>query len=378
MTLFLLLMMQATADIVVTGKRLEEAHAQCARGGCTPLRDAQASIALAEARFRTGAYLDAKKLLAGAIARNKAKAASDPKPVAAIYEAYATVALHEGNQFDYRRAVASQVRTLRDNLPATDSSVLAATTALGDMWLKIGDSTQADATYRTSESEALRSGNARGAMLAGMKRAWLAAALKRPKDARAKLDELGRRPIAQEPGFGNALRVLRLRLAAQEAEGDELNSLIRSLGQNQDAAPVLLKAPPYELDAAAALEEARARARRYGDPDPVPLRAIDLDAIQWADFGFWIRPDGTTAQAELLRSSKRNPWTDLALRQIAQRRYSAHADAGTGEGFYKVERLTRRSKYDIPIGSVISRRVAVGGFETLDLTDEGSGTTPKG
>lgn len=379
MSLLLLLLAQAaTNDIVITGKRLEEAHAICKAGGCTPMRDAQASIALAEARFRTGDYLAAKSVLAGAMSRNKNKAASDPKPVAAIYEAYATVALHEGNQGDYRKAVANQVRTLRDNLPPDDPNVLAATTALGDMWLKTGTAARAEMAYRSSEEAALAAGNDRAAMLAGMKRAWLLAATDKPKDARAKLDELDARTIAAQPGYATALRVLRLRLAAKDAEGPELDRLIRSLGQGQDEAPVLLKAPAYALDAAAERTAARDRARQFGDVDPDPIRSTDLDASQWADFGFWIRPNGETADAEVLRSSRGNPWTTLALEQIAKRRYSAGA-VGPGDdaqGYYKVERLTRRSRYETPGKSLISRRVAVGGFETLDLTEEADAGAP--
>lgn len=377
MSLILLLLLQASGDIVITGKRLEEAHAACVRGGCTPLRDAQASIAIAEARFRDGRYLDAKGLLARAISRNKDKAATDPKPVAALYEAYATVALHEGDQRDYRNAVANQVRTLRNNLPPDDPSVLAATTALGDMWLKVSDGLQADRAYRTAESDALEAGDDRAAMLAGMKRVWLAGAQDRTKDAHAKLDELERRPIAKQAGFGTALRVLRLRLAARDAKGEELTKLIASLGQSQDAAPILLKAPPYEADPARALSEAYGADRRLGiQVNTTPrFRSSDIDAIQWADFGFWIRPDGRTADAEVLRSSSANPWTDLVLRQIAERRYST-SPSTDGNGYYKVERLTRRSVYTVPTNSLISRRVAVGGFETLDLTEQESVAPP--
>ncbi|OWK28069.1 tetratricopeptide repeat protein [Sphingomonas dokdonensis] len=379
MSLLLLLLAQAASnDIVITGKRLEEAHAICKERGCTPLRDAQASIALAEARFRTGDYLAAKSVLAGAVSRNKDKAASDPKPVAAIYEAYATVALHEGNQGDYRKAVANQVRTLRDNLPPDDPNVLAATTALGDMWLKTGTAARAEMAYRSSEEAALAAGNDRAAMLAGMKRAWLLAATDKPRQARAKLDELDARAIAAQPGYATALRVLRLRLAAKDAEGPELDRLIRSLGQGQDEAPVLLKAPAYALDAAAERAAARDRARKFGDVDPDPIRSSELDAIQWADFGFWIRPNGETADAEVLRSSRGNPWTALVLEQIAGRRYSARPAGADDDvqGYYKVERLTRRSQYRVPSGSLISRRVAIGGYETLDLTEEADAGAP--
>lgn len=377
MSLILMLLLQASGDIVITGKRLEEAHAACVRGECTPLRDAQASIALAESRFRNGDYLKAKGLLARAVSRNKNKAATDPKPVAALYEAYATVALHEGDQDNYRRAVAHQVNTLRDHVPHDDPAVLAATTALGDMWLKVRDGLQADRTYRTAEREALEAGNEQAAMLAGMKRAWLSGAMDQPKQAYAKLDELEQRPIAKQPGFATALRVLRLRLAARDAEGAELSKLVASLGQSQGAVPVLLKAPAYELDAAAARSDADALNRRLGDFSQQGLRprSSDLDPIQWADIGFWIRPNGSTADAEVLRSSNGNPWTALVLRQVAQRRYST--SAVEGDGYYKVERLTRRSKYIVPTDSLIKRRTAIGGFETLDLTEEGPAPPPK-
>ncbi|MFD2431807.1 hypothetical protein ACFSUK_34365 [Sphingobium scionense] len=67
----LLLLQAASPDIIVTGERLVEEQAKCARGECTPLRDAQATIALAEQRFRNGEYVHAKGLLAAAISRNK-------------------------------------------------------------------------------------------------------------------------------------------------------------------------------------------------------------------------------------------------------------------------------------------------------------------
>jgi tetratricopeptide (TPR) repeat protein len=368
----------APSDIVITGKRLVEAQQQCATGDCTPLRDAQATIALAETRFRDGAYLDAKHLLAAAISRNKGKAATDPKPVAALYEAYATVSLHEGDQQAYRSAVARQVRTLRDNLPADDSTVVAATTALGDMWLKLGEYRQAEATYRTVEEDAIAAGQERAALLAGMKRVWLAAALERPSEARRKLAELETRNLAQQPGFRTALQVLRLRIAAREADDEALTKLVGLVTRSQNDDPVLLWAPGFELDSAAAATEARAMARRFGGADPLRIRSTDLDAIQWADVGFWIRPDGRTAEAEVLRSSHGNPWTNLVIKQISGRRYAASAGASRDatDGVYKIQRFTRASTYATPTGSAIQRRIAKGGFEILDLTADTASKPP--
>lgn len=124
MLLALLLAVQPAApEVVVTGKRLESMHEECAKGGCSPLRDAQVSIAWAESHFREGRYVDAKRTLRDAASRNRVHAAAHPRPVAAIYEAYATVSWQEGDQHAYRRAVGDQVRTLRDNLPADDAHV---------------------------------------------------------------------------------------------------------------------------------------------------------------------------------------------------------------------------------------------------------------
>jgi tetratricopeptide (TPR) repeat protein len=366
---FLLLLLQTqSADLVVTGKRLVEAQTACVRGGCTPLRDAQASIALAESQFREGAYLEAKRTLAAAAARNAGHAATDPRPVAAIYEALATVALHEGDQRVYKRAVADQVRTLRDNLPADDPAVSAAAVALGDMWIKLRNYRQAEIEFRSIEKQALQAGLARGAMLAGMKRAWLASAVGEQARAMRLLDELVTRPIASDPAFGTALRVLRVRIGAREANDAEMAKLAGELGQGQGSGPVLIWAPPLDPDPTAAANYA---ARKFGDPDIFTVASSEADGVQWIDVGFWIRPDGHTAEAEILRSSHAHPWSAGVLNQIAGRQYSVSGSdnhASEGEGTYRIERVTRRSRYMTPNGSLVVRRVRDDGLEILDLT----------
>jgi hypothetical protein len=374
----LLLLQAATSDIVITGKRLEEAHALCVRGGCTPLRDAQASIALAESQFRDGVYLDAKRLLAAAISRNRGKAASDPKPVAALYEAFGTVALHEGDQNAYKTAVRHQVQTLRDNLPAGDPAVVSASTALGDMWIKDGNYHQAVSTFRGIERAALAAGEERSAVLAGMKLALLSAMTGQVSAANRKLDELEARPIAAQPGFATALNVVRLRVATRNGDEAEITRRIRELGGTGGAGPVLIWAPSYARDAIA---EARALRQTYLDPVKNPdLRSTDFERVHWADVGFWIRPDGRTAEAEVLRGSRSTGWTSLYLDQLAKRRYSASTHpALAGElqqGVYRVERVTLRTRYETPPNSLIERRVAAGGFHVLDLTEDPKAAPP--
>jgi tetratricopeptide (TPR) repeat protein len=279
----------APADIVITGKRLVEAQQQCATGGCTPLRDAQATIALAETQFRAGNYLLSKRLLADAVSRNKNNESVAPKPVAALYEAYATVALHEGDQETCRSAVAGWVRTLKTYLPPDDGAVIAATTALGDMWLKLRQFRRAEISYRSAERDALQAGQPRAAMLAGMRLAVFNASVGKKAAALRQLDDLAERPIATEPGFATALRVLRFRIAARDADEGEITRLVRDLNEKTRAEPLLLWGPPYELDQVASPNDV---SRRMGDRDAIVRSSGEHDALQWADVGFWIRPDG--------------------------------------------------------------------------------------
>ena len=365
--MFAILLMLQSTDIVITGKRLVEAQAACVRGGCTPLRDAQTSIALAEAQFHDGNYLGARDTLAAAVARNRNAAATDPKPVAALYEAYATVELHEGDRQIYRRAVTGRVATLRDNLPPGDPAVVAATGALGDMWVNLSNYSQAIASYRAAEASALADGQERAAILVGMKRVALIASRDRRK-ARHVLDELGTRPIAQEGAYRTALDVLRLRIAARSADEAEISRLVARVGHRQGTPPTLIYAPPYRLDVRAASNQDE---RKFGLSDAIRSRSNEMNEIRWADIGFWIRPDGRTDDIDVLRGNGAASWIAPAIAQIEARRYTAATsptadslvDSGgsaSPSGSYRVERFTSRSDYATPTDSNIRRRTAVG------------------
>lgn len=363
----LMLFLQSQAEIVVTGQRLVEVQEQCAKSGCTPLRDAQATIALAEVRFRDGNYQEAKRLLAAGTSRNESKAAEAPRAVAALYEAYATVALHEGSKADYRRATAKQVEILRDNLPPDDPAVLAASTVLGDMWIELQRYHEADAAFASAEKSAEEAGLPGTAFLANMKRIWIMSARGEHAKVQTMLEALEQRPIAQKPAYITVLRVMRLRLAARGADEAEINRLVAQIGEGQDGKPVLISAPPYEDDPTIAANKV---ARSFGGRDAVPMRSNDVTGIRWADVGFWIRPDGRTADVEVLRGVRSRKWLEPALNQIAGRRYSAGSDTpASGQGVYRVERFTLRTEYAAPIGSLIARRGATGGYDVLDMTD---------
>jgi hypothetical protein len=372
---FILSLQAATPDIVVSGRRLSEAYAACAEHGCSPLRDAQASIAFAEQQFRDGAYLKARRTLKAAISRNKRHSATDPKPVSALYEAYATVSLHDGDLDAFKSAVGQQVRTLRDNLPANDPAVVAAAFATGDMWLGMRNGQAAEISYRTIERQALADGNAALALQATLRRVGLASARGDTAGAARLMAEAEARPIAADPKLRAVLQVVQLRLAAGRKDDTQINQLVRAIGHDGPTRPTLIWAPPYESTGIAAAQE---EAAKFDLRNPVPARSSDVDPIQWVDIGFWIRPDGKTNEPEILRGSRSTEWAGYLLKQVSERRYTGFSTSGTDRGVYRVERFTLRGTYQIPIGSLMRRRGGAARLEVLDLTQPDTSVPAKG
>lgn len=366
--LFLLAAVQtASTDIVVSGQRLDEAFAQCEARRCTPLRDAQVSVAKDEQLIRDGRYLKAKRRLADAVALNRRHAASFPKPVAALYEAYATECWQEGDQNTYRQAVGGQVRTLREHLPPTDPAVVDSGIALGDMWMKLGEFQMAGTSYDTAERHARELKQERTAVSADIRRTWLAVAQRRPEQARAIMARIEQSPLATDQQVRSILPVIRMRVAVAEKDEAAIDRLVTRLaGQDVGGAPRLIWSPPSRMTAA---QSASKTAQRWGERDRMLPQSSAVRGIRWSDVGFWVCPDGRTEQVEVLRGTRGTGWTRPVLTQIEERRYGALTGASTDTGVYRIERYTMRGTYQIPIGSLIRRRSGVPSIEMLDLTE---------
>lgn len=373
--LLLFLTIQVTPEIVVSGKRLSDAYQECVNRACPPLRDAQVSIAYAEQQFRDGAYVKARKTLAAAVARNKRYAATAPKPVAAIYEAYATVALHDGEMDVYRKAVAGQVGTLRRNLPPTDPAVVAVAFTTGDMWVMLNKGEAADSSYHAVEQRALAQGNATLAMLATLRRVGLASAQGYPDKAARLMAEAEARPAAADPALRTGLQVVRLRLAARRTENGKVDQLVKEIGHDVSTQPVLIWAPPYEPTAQASARDA---ALKFDAIDPVAPTSGEFDPVKWVDIGFWIRPNGRTEQSEILRGSQSTGWASYLLKQISGRRYTGVPSASGSSGVYRIERFTLRGTYIVPKGSLVRRRAGPKELEVIDLTKPDKSQTTSG
>jgi tetratricopeptide (TPR) repeat protein len=375
MWMMLLAAAQGDASIVVTGKRLDEALAACRQGKCTALQDARVSVAMAEKQFRDGDYRSAKSTLHEAIGRTKRFAASDPKPVAALYEAYGTITRHDGDMRQFQMAVGSQYRILRDHLPAKDPAVSDAAIALGDMWLKQGNANDAEAAYADAERLARVAGSDVRLLTASVRRIALADARGDPEKAKRLLAGLEGERAATSPLYRLALSTLRLRRAIRQSDDAEVARLMPQVAAQSGARPSLVYAPPLEGSTRA---DASASLLKFEFRDPFPASWDDDGTLRWVDIGFWVRPDGRTDDIEVLRGSGTPGWIKPVTKQIAERRYTAAPDADGGPGTYMVERATFRPEYRVPIGSLVRRRSGAGSIELHDLTDGASATPGSG
>lgn len=349
-------------DIVVRGKRLSEASEECQRGGCSARRDAQVSIALAEQQFRIGDYASAKNTLAAAVSRNRSRVATDPRPVAALYEAYATVSVHGGDLERYRSAMSERVRIVREHLPQGDKAVAAAEFNMADVWMRLGRASMADKVLATAEQRLLSEGQTRSASVATLKRAAIATALKDQEKANRLLDAVDR-ASANDPDLSRAAQIVRLRLAVREPDQAMVDSMVASVRANASARPLLLWAPPYGEDARAA---AQREFVRFNGVDPAGNR--NYEPLRWVDVGFWVKPDGHTGDIEVLRGSRSRAWVVPLLEQVAGRRYTA-VGAADGLGTYRIERFTWRATLKKPIGQLVRMPSGPPSLEVLDLAD---------
>lgn len=348
-----------TIVVTATLQSLADALARCKAGGCTPRQDIVASIRYAEGVFRAGRYQEARRVLQQAIGRDRTAAKSDPIGVAALYDATATVAAHDGEQAIVSEATFARARVLHDALPADTPVVFAADLNVADLEFRRGNLGGAAERYQqlARRAEAAHQPTLLAAAL--LRHATIAHEQHRETLARTMLDQVinnGEVPAA----YRLAARATGARFARERGDTGATDALIASMtGAGAPGTPMLLWQPPVP---------------RPGDPadldyynrvDPV-TKGSDVVTVQWADIGFVIKADGTVDTPEILRASSTQQWAAPILTMIAKRRYAPPGDAA--DGLYRIERWTLTADYATPVGSLIRRRASNPHFEQLDLT----------
>ncbi|MFD1952100.1 hypothetical protein ACFSGX_15105 [Sphingomonas arantia] len=355
-----------TQTIVVTGRPLADATralAECIARKCPPNEDIDRTLAVVETQFLAGHYAAARSVLNRAISRNARFAKDYPRPVADLYRVTGRVAIHLGEGEAYRRAVYGIGRSIRAGLPDDSVESLSADIETGEMNSGLGQYDRAQAVYGDVVKRARKANRPDIATMVQLRQAILRDSIGFTSDARRDLTAVVDATDPARRPFAMAARILLARLDRRAGRTDSTDAVIAAFARNPTPMPILIHDAPVGVGLGS------------GAVNWIATRSFD-DA--WGDFGFWIRPDGTVADIELLRHSENDPaWARPVLVSLAARRYTPFAapDDNPG-GAYHVERYTLTSLMMSDSRSRIRRHGPTARYERLDLAAEPPAPTP--
>ncbi|HSX56388.1 MAG TPA: hypothetical protein VLG14_13880 [Sphingomonas sp.] len=354
------------AEVVITGNRMRDALDKCLARNCPPEEEVDAAMNAGAESFAAGRYEEAKRTLQRTIARNRKYAGRMPGRVSDLYATYADVTEHEGDKDAFMHATRESVYVLRRELGEGHPASVGVSARIGDMWVKLDKPDAADGAWRGAAEDAARAGRSDIAGALTFRRAWLALSTGNYADARRLVEQV-ERGHGRDPLFVPFLRVLKARIAIGDGKEEGTDALVAALRGTGGADPVLVTAPPYPVIDT----ELGSGMSSTGGVDLASAQVSQLLArndIRWADIGFWVRPDGRTAEAQILRPARNSQWARPLLKQIADRRYALANSGPGGIGVYRVERFTLRADYGVETGSRIRKRTGATTLHVIDLT----------
>jgi hypothetical protein len=351
--------------VVVTARRLadtERALKDCLARKCSPKEDIAATLAHAEALFLEGDYAQARHTLAASRGRNARHAKTLPVEVANLTRGYARLTSLDG-RVDLSRTIGlDTIDALKAGLPANDPRVLMERIGGGDRYAALRRIDAAIDVYDAVAHDARAAGlpmveghaMLRAAVLFG------AAAGGDPmfkSDARRRIARIEKTTEPALAPFRNAATLLKAQLAAYDGDMSAIDRAIASVRATSAARPVLVYAPP--IDEEEVLPDRPLLERSGGDTQ-----------AQWIDVSFWIAPNGTVRDVELLRQSANlsGDWIERSRKALAKRRYAPLAVDPKSPGVLRIERHSRVNDVLVTTGSRMAGRSSKGRIEILDLT----------
>lgn len=381
MTPLLLLLAQAAApspagpprDIVVTARSLDQTArdlAACVQRACPPPEDIGATLAHAENQVVAGDYPGARQTLRAGRKRNLRHARDFPIDVADLSRASGRVASLNGFVVETRFGQIESFQILKKGLGPDDPRTLQQRLEVGDVLARQGMLPTAVNLYEDVADQARKAGLPTVAARALFRKAMLFAtaasvdpayrdAARRASRALERSDDPAMAP------YREGLVLLRAQLAAMEGRPAAIDEAIAAMRARPVRRPLLIFAPQVNV--------AEAPRRVFVDePQPIPAWATGRADAEWADVSFWVAPDGSVRDVEVLRTSARGvgPWLNAVTRSLPLRRYAPLAMDATAPGLLRVERYSFVYDRFMPTGSRIVARSPYGRLEILDLTAE--------
>ena len=358
-----------TEPIVITGIRVQDYRdrlAACLARNCPTDEDADATLALAEALFLEGEYGEARRAVAASLGRNRRRAGDYPEPVSDLYRAHARLSRHMGHDEAALRSAHGILEALREGIPVEDHRHFTARLEVSEAQMLQGRLNGALRELDRLAASARRAGRDDVVAMAELRALWYRHIANRHGPARSQLIEMSRSTDPERRIYALGAKVLLARIYRSEGNQARAAELLAEVGRGTTTRRRLLHSPAYQLQ----VHEAGT-----GDPE-APFsadsssntlsRLPDNYEDKWIDVGFWVLPDGTVSELEIVRRGSDSSWAEPLLDSIRGRRYST-----AGEATYRLERYSYTAGYEhasATTGSHIRRRSPRARVEYLDLT----------
>jgi tetratricopeptide (TPR) repeat protein len=345
-------------EVTVTGRRIQDYRdrlAACIARHCPPNEDVDATLALAEVEFESGAYAEARGTILQSLGRNRRHARAFPEPVADLYRSRARVARHLGRGDEALRSTLDTLRTLDAGIPTEDYRHFTARLEVAEAYTRAGR-LEAARDELSGLARLARAGNRPDvASIAELRGTWISYLLAPYGDARSRLLEMSRDPSNRMRAVG--AQILLARIYRDQGDARQADALVAQLAQRDTGRRALVYSPPYVLAARETIEE--------GGTVNVNTRIPDVYDGQWIDVGFWVMPDGSVDGLELIRQRGTPDWAEPLLRSIRGRRYTVATD---NTPTFRLERYTYTADLEQVSGTRIMQRSQRARVEYYDLS----------
>jgi tetratricopeptide (TPR) repeat protein len=373
----------ASGPIVVTAIRIQDYRARlaaCLARNCPVNEDVDASLALAEALFLNGDYVEARQAVRASIGRNRRLASRFPEPVSDLHRAYSRVSRHLGYDDQAARSTDEILRALQAGLPQEDYRHFTARLEIADLQMGMSNATRA----RRELAELIRIARAAGredvAVMAELRTIWFDYLVDRYGDATARLAAMANVVDPARNLQATGAKVLLARIYRAEGQIARADALLAEIGRGTSQQRRLISSPPYELLAQERTNALEMVTNSGGSASAVQSivalgnninRIPDNFRDKWIDVGFWVMPDGHVSGLEIVRQSSEDPWADPLIASIQGRLYSTAA-----EPTYRLERYTYTSRYETATGTRMQQHSPRARVEYMDLTANAPAASP--
>ncbi|WP_298808961.1 hypothetical protein [uncultured Sphingomonas sp.] len=355
-----------TGDIVVVGRGIESAQVAldaCVARGCPPDQEIKAALVVASRRFLAGDYAGSRQTLLKTRGRTGKADAAYPLAVSDLHRALNTIGNLDGRSSSAQISAFDATDALRAGLKPNDPLILLQRLDTANQLTRTGRIEAARQIYEDVVKRAAKNGypgvEGEAIFQAATLYATLASINPRFRDAAdrwaARLDKRDEPEIVQ---YREGIRLVKLQLAASKASPKERAAMLAEAKPLATRDAFLLSEPNVTFN----VSNAGAATTQSGGAS-----GGSNDKPEWADVGFFVRPDGSVADILVVAQSEAKPGSWLSIKQgaVAERRYAPFK----GEPIYRVERYTMVHDFSDATGTRLKMRSARGILNTTNVTN---------